>query len=99
MRLLGHKLKGQSGKMECRIRIYEEFLTGKDRKNGRIAALSFGAPLAFNPELEKIIKIDFDKNGKKAIIETIYSTYAELKRRYTLIKTKEGWLIDKREDF
>jgi NTF2 fold immunity protein len=81
------------------IEIYEKFLTIKERKTGRLAALDFGTPLAFNPELEKIVTTNIDSLGKKAIVETIYSTYAELKRRYTLIMTTKGWRIDKREDF
>jgi NTF2 fold immunity protein len=81
------------------IRIYETFLTKKKRKTGRVAALDFGTPLAFNLELEKLVQTTLDEAGKKAVIETVYTTYAALKRRYTLVLTKDGWRIDRREDF
>lgn len=85
---------------ESLIQIYDRHLTLKERKNGRIASLDFGIPLTYDPQVEKVIstQIITGKN-KKIIFEVSYKTFMEFKRRYTMIETKAGWKLDKREDF
>lgn len=79
--------------------IYNKFLTKKERKTGRLAALNFGLPTEYNPDVEKITSIEVNENQKKIIIETIYKTYLEFKRKYTIKILQNEFKIDKREDF
>lgn len=80
------------------LEIYRTHLTAKERKNGRVAALNFGTPLEYNPAVEKVTSSEV-LTPKKVVIETVYSTYMEFRRRYTLVFGNDAWLIDKREDF
>lgn len=84
---------------ESLTNIYAEFLTPKERKNGRIASIHFGTPLEFDPANERIVSTEIVTADKKVVIETVYSTYMKLQRRYTLVFTKGHWRIEKREDY
>lgn len=79
--------------------IYQTHLTPKERKNGRVAALNFGTPLEYNPSVERIAASEVLTPNKKIVIETVYPTYMEFRRRYTLVFSNDTWLLDKREDF
>ncbi|MCW7494681.1 RhsIA family immunity protein [Leptospira sp. 2 VSF19] len=79
--------------------IYQTHLTPKERKNGRVAALNSGTPLAYNPSVQKITTSEILTPNKKVVIETVYPTFMEFRRRYTLVFSNDRWLLDKREDF
>jgi len=81
------------------LEIYRVHLTAKERKNGRVAALTFGTPLEYDPSLERTASCEVTTPNKKVVIETVYPTYMELRRRYTLVFSNGQWLLDKREDF
>lgn len=79
--------------------IYQTYLTAKERRNGRVASLNFGTPPEYDPAVESITASEVLILNKKVVIETVYPTYMEFRRRYTLVFVNEAWRLDKREDF
>lgn len=64
--------ENKAGARERLLRIYDAFLTRKERPTGRVASLDFGTPLAFDPERERVVDVVIQSNGSKAAIETLY---------------------------
>lgn len=85
---------------ESLTQLYAQHLTLKERKRGRLASLDFGLPLTYDPQGEKVVSTQIiEGKSKKIIFNVSYKTYMDFKRRYTMIETKDGWKLDKREDF
>lgn len=77
--------------------IYSEYLTVKERKNGRQASLSFSNPPEYNLSTNEILSCTED--GKKAYIEVQETVGFKEHLKYTLHKKNDGWRIDKREAY
>ena len=80
--------------------IYEKYVTVRERKWGRQAALSTRYPSTFTPDGE-IISSELSANNKKILIEVYkkFDTGVEYQYRYTLIFKYKKWLVDRREMF
>ncbi len=81
--------------------IFDEYLTKRDRKTGRlqVLAVSIGQP-DYDPKFEKLIKIEKSREGFLAYTKKNYSTddYFE-EYRYKIKKTTNGMKIDTKERF
>ena len=78
--------------------IYEKYVTVRERKLGRQAALSTQNPSTFTPDGE-IISCELSANNKKIVIEVHkkFDTGVVYEYRYTLIFKNKEWRVDRRE--
>ncbi len=80
-------------------RIVNRFLTNKERKMGLPNYISYGheGSYKYNPEEEKIISIEVEKN--KVIVTTFREKPIEDYNKYVLKRVKENWLIDSKKNY
>lgn len=83
------------------VNLYNEFLTKRDRKTGRIASLHASEYPEYDVDLEQVIGYEF---GRGKIIINTEKTDANIKDyktsyRYALVKEGDRYLIDKKEKF
>ncbi|WP_380180342.1 NTF2 fold immunity protein [Kalamiella sp. sgz302252] len=77
-------------------KIFNNFCTGRERKQGRQVSLSCSEPPTYSPDEEVVNEEEF-KN--KVIIDTQQHLGFKEKYRYTLHFKNGRWLIDKKERF
>jgi len=78
-------------------RIFDEYLTIKERKWGRQASLSFSTPPEYNLATNEILTCTVD--GNKAYIEVQETVGFKNKIKYTIHQKQDGWRIDKKETY
>ncbi|MGL4230186.1 MAG: NTF2 fold immunity protein [Casimicrobium sp.] len=80
-------------------KIYDAFLTKKERKLGKLSSLDAGWPATFDPNAE--VFGDVQLSDKSANIETTWTHPVDQSicdlNRYTLISINNKWFIDKKE--
>jgi hypothetical protein len=88
----GQKIEKQK---EAIIKIFKEYCTDKERKNGRPNIIHYGGDgyFEYDPNEEKII--DYEQiNKNKIIIYTERQTPMPQRFQYTVINKNNRWLID-----
>ena len=89
--------KQRENVLERLNKIFNEYLTLKDRKQGRQASLCFSNPPEYNLATNEILSCE--ENGKKAYIEVQETVGFKERLRYTLQLKTDGWRIDKKEAY
>jgi len=97
----GPEKNGKSA-LDDLVQIYDKYLTKKDRKTGRMAGPHAGYPAEYDPNQE-VIELEEVVNKNKIVFVATWTHPALLdcteKRRYTMVRVREEWLLDKRESF
>lgn len=80
-------------------KIVQQFLTQKERKRGLPNNISYGddGSYTYNPDEEKIVDIEIDKNT--AIVSTEREKPMEEKNKYVLKNKNNKWLIDSKKSY
>lgn len=83
------------------VKIYEKFLTKKERKTGRLAGPDAGFPPEYDPENERVI--NRNEKGDVVVIDTKWkhpvSEFFDESHKFYLKKISDEWRIDKKEIF
>jgi hypothetical protein len=97
----GPEAHGSQAKIELQL-IYQKYLTGRDRKLGRMAGPSAGYPPEFDPDAEKIISSE-SINNRKVVFETLWThpkvPSSTQQHRYTMLCKSGEWRLDRKETF
>lgn len=84
------------------IAIYDQFLTKRERKTGRLAGPDVGYPPEYDMASEEIVASESLGAGK-AVIETLWTHPVmkdySVKKRYTLVFKNKEWRVDRKEAF
>ena len=83
------------------IEIFQEYCTDKDRKFGRPTTVSYGneGSYEYDPETEKILKIEDNDSKNKTIIITESAGVLPSKYQYIVVKKKGKWLLDSKKRY
>ncbi|MGN6085218.1 NTF2 fold immunity protein [Trinickia sp.] len=97
----GPEKNGSLAKAELKA-IYDEYLTERDRKTGRLAGPSAELPPEYDLSAEEFISSE-PVGESKVVISTKW-THPEIgdfseDRRYTMVWKENGWRLDKKEIF
>lgn len=79
--------------------IFDRYCTQKNRKQGRLNIISYGAEgsYEYNPKQELVRDVFIENN--KAIVNTLREKPMEEKMRYSFKKVNDKWLIDSKERY
>jgi hypothetical protein len=91
----GEFYKQREGLLENLDKIFEKYLTLRDRIYAR--SLTISTPSTYNLETNEILSCNID--NKKAYIEVQETVGFKKKLKYTLHLKKDGWKIDKKETY
>ena len=82
-------------------KIFDEFCTKKERKQGRPTTISYGSDNSYNydPKLEAITKIEETDDDKKIIAYTETTGDLPMINQYLMVNKNQKWLIDTKKRY
>ena len=83
-------------------KIFVEYCTKKERKQGRPTTISYGNDNSYNydPKLETITKVEETSDNKKVIVYTETKLGdMPMKNQYSMVNKNQMWLIDTKKRY